>query len=136
MRLYRPVGLRELELIAASGFTAFPPRLPDQPFFYPVLNLGYAEKIARDWNAKDAFSGNVGFVTELDVADAHAERYERRVVGASIHEELWVPADELPLFNANILPPIRVVRHFVGAAFEGDIDEATHLPTSLLGDGR
>jgi hypothetical protein len=35
--LYRPVGKKELELIRASGFRAFPPRLPGQPFFYPVL---------------------------------------------------------------------------------------------------
>ncbi len=52
--LYRPVGPRELELIEASGFRAFPPRLPEQPIFYPVLSFEYAAQIARDWNAKDA----------------------------------------------------------------------------------
>jgi len=31
--LYRPVGRKELELIRASGFRAFPSRLPSQPFF-------------------------------------------------------------------------------------------------------
>ena len=36
--LYRPVGSEELRLIAASGFREFPPRLPGQPIFYPVLN--------------------------------------------------------------------------------------------------
>jgi hypothetical protein len=35
--MYRPVGPKELELIAASGYREFPPRLPDQPIFYPVL---------------------------------------------------------------------------------------------------
>jgi len=35
--LYRPVGPKELELIAASGYRDFPPRLPGQPIFYPVL---------------------------------------------------------------------------------------------------
>ena len=39
--LYRPVGQRELNLIAASGYRAFPPRLPEQPIFYPVLNEEY-----------------------------------------------------------------------------------------------
>lgn len=39
MKLYRPVGLRELELIAKADFKAFPPRLPEQPIFYPVLNF-------------------------------------------------------------------------------------------------
>jgi ADP-ribosylglycohydrolase len=35
--LYRPVGPKELGLIRASGWRAFPPRLPEQPIFYPVL---------------------------------------------------------------------------------------------------
>jgi hypothetical protein len=51
--LYRPVGQAEFDLVAASEFTAFPPRLPEQPIFYPVLTLECAEQIARDWNTKD-----------------------------------------------------------------------------------
>ena len=31
--MYRPVGKNELKLIEDSGFTAYPPRLPDQPIF-------------------------------------------------------------------------------------------------------
>jgi hypothetical protein len=48
--LWRPVGQAELELIRASGMRAFPPRLPEQPIFYPVLSEEYAVRIARDWN--------------------------------------------------------------------------------------
>lgn len=44
--LYRPVGLKEMELIAESGFKKFPPRLMWQPIFYPVLNEQYASQIA------------------------------------------------------------------------------------------
>lgn len=58
--LYRPVGEKEFQLIKASGFHAFPPRLPHQPFFYPVLTEEYATKIARDWNTKDDSSGFAG----------------------------------------------------------------------------
>ena len=43
--LYRPVGPKGLELIERSGFSAFPPRLPEQPIFYPVLNQEYAEQM-------------------------------------------------------------------------------------------
>jgi hypothetical protein len=50
MLLYRPVGLNELRLIYQADLRAFPPRLPEQPIFYPVLNEGYAAKIARDWS--------------------------------------------------------------------------------------
>ena len=44
--LYRPVGLRELQLILDAEARAFPPRLAAQPIFYPVLNREYAEEIA------------------------------------------------------------------------------------------
>lgn len=46
--LYRPVGTKELALIRESGHAAFPPRLPEQLIFYPVLSEGYATQIARD----------------------------------------------------------------------------------------
>jgi hypothetical protein len=45
--LYRPVGAYEWAKIVASGYRAFPPRLPEQPIFYPVLNERYASEIAR-----------------------------------------------------------------------------------------
>lgn len=61
MILYRPVGLEELRLVAAAAYRAFPPRLPEQPIFYPVLNVEYARQIARDWNTKSG--SRVGFVT-------------------------------------------------------------------------
>lgn len=64
MTLYRPVGPEELDLIAASGFRQFPPRLPEQPIFYPVLNEEYAAQIARDWNVK---ASGAGFVTRFEV---------------------------------------------------------------------
>jgi hypothetical protein len=48
--LWRPVGPKELDLIRQSGMRAFPPRLPEQPIFYPVLSAVYAVKFTRDWN--------------------------------------------------------------------------------------
>jgi hypothetical protein len=57
--LWRPVGPKELELIKASGMREFPPRLPDQPIFYPVLTEAYATQIARDWNVPASGSGFV-----------------------------------------------------------------------------
>lgn len=112
MTLFRPVGARELALIAASGFRAFPPRLAGQPIFYPVLTEAYAIEIARDWNTKDEASGYAGFVTRFVVDAAFAGRYAIRTVGASRHQELWVPAEELPDFNRHIIGPIEVVAEF------------------------
>lgn len=109
--LYRPVGPQELERIEASGWSAFPPRLPDQPIFYPVLNEAYATQIARDWNVPASGSG---FVTRFEVDAAFASRYERRVVGGRQHEELWVPAEDLDEFNRHIVGSIEVVARFGG----------------------
>ena len=54
LTLYRPVGPEELQLIEQSGWTKFPPRLPEQPIFYPVMNEAYAVQIARDWNVRES----------------------------------------------------------------------------------
>ena len=117
MILNRPVGLNELRLVYESGLAAFPPRLPEQPIFYPVLNAEYAAQIARDWNTKSARAA--GYVTRFEVDDAFAERYEVHQVGARQHVELWVPADELAEFNRHIAPPIRVTDAYFGDGFEG-----------------
>jgi len=117
MILWRPVGLDEMALVYESEMTAFPPRLPEQPIFYPVLNEAYADQIAKDWNAKQ--TPFAGYVLEFEVPDAIASQYESKTVGAASHKELWVPAEELPALNASLVRPIKVVRAFFGAAFRG-----------------
>jgi len=112
MELYRPVGQKEYELIEHSGFKRFPPRLPEQPIFYPVLNEKYADEIASKWNTKDKFSGYVGYVLRFEVLDEYISRYEIQTVGASHCQEYWIPAEELDKFNANIVGKIEVVRKF------------------------
>ena len=109
--LFRPVGERELALIRASSCRAFPPRLPEQPIFYPVVHEDYAVQIARDWNTRD---GGVGYVTRFRVRAEFLQRYSRRTVGASMHEEYWIPAEDLPDFNAALVGPIEVIAEFHG----------------------
>ena len=48
MILYRPVGTKELRLIEESDYCKFPPRLPEQPIFYPVLTERYAIEIRSE----------------------------------------------------------------------------------------
>ena len=110
--LYRPVGQKELDLIQESGFTAFPPRLPHQPFFYPVLNEEYPTQIARDWNTKDAASGYVRYVTRFKVRTDFLSGYQVQTVGGRFHREYWIPAEELAEFNRNIVGHIEVVAEF------------------------
>lgn len=109
--LYRPVGTAELKLIEQSGWQAFPPRLPDQPIFYPVTNFDYAAIIARDWNVKYN-EDSKGYVTRFNVRTEVSNLYERQIVGGRECEELWVPAEELPAFNDAIIGLIEVVAEF------------------------
>jgi hypothetical protein len=107
--LFRPVGPKELKLIEESGFRAFPPRLPDQPIFYPVLTEEYATKIARDWNV--AASG-AGYVTRFEVAATFLAQYDVQNAGGQEHREYWIPAEDLAAFNANIRGKIEVIASF------------------------
>jgi hypothetical protein len=107
--LYRPVGEAELELIRASGWRGFPPRLPEQPIFYPVLNREYATQIARDWNTRD---GGIGFVLRFDVDTEYLKQFPVQTAGSRIHQEYWIPADELDEFNRHIVGPIEVMAEF------------------------
>lgn len=107
--LYRPVGPKELELIEASGWTAFPPRLPDQPIFYPVTNEPYAIQIARDWNVP---ASGAGYVTRFEVDAGYLEKFPVQTVGGREHTELWVPAEELEEFNRHIIGNIVVTQRF------------------------
>jgi hypothetical protein len=109
--LYRPVGLTELNLIRQADHLAFPPRLPDQPIFYPVLDEEYAVQIARDWNTKHSKDG-LGYVTRFRVRRKFLAKYEVQTVGSSRHREYWIPAEDLPDFNANIIGPIEVIAEF------------------------
>lgn len=131
MKLYRPVGISELELIKQSGMTKFPPRLPDQPIFYPVLNRKYACQIAREWNTKSA-PGYAGFVTEFDVDDDYISKFEVKTVGAFVHTELWIPAEELDEFNRHIIGEIKVIESYYGENYKGSKTEIPVMEKAKL----
>jgi hypothetical protein len=107
--LWRPVGPAELELLRASDWRSWPPRLPDQPIFYPVLNEDYAIKIARDWNVPASGSG---FVTCFEVAKDFLDRYAAQLAGGKAYQEYWIPAEDLDAFNAAIMGEIKVTASF------------------------
>lgn len=126
--LYRPIGLKELQLIIDSGYKKFPPRLTWQPIFYPVLNQAYAEQIALEWNTNDEFSGYCGIVTAFTLSTVYLQQFPIQNVGAKIHEELWVPSEELEAFNNQIIGDIEIIKVFVSKQFDGSkTDEATRV---------
>ncbi len=109
IELYRPVGPEELDLIAASGYREYPPRLTGQPIFYPVLDEEYARQIARDWNVP---ASGAGYVTQFALQKELAAGYPVRQVGASTHRELWIPAEDLAEMNRNIVGRIEVIAEY------------------------
>lgn len=109
MQLFRPVGQAELDLIIAADYRAYPPRLPGQPIFYPVLNEKYAREIAQKWNRKSADSGYAGYVTTFEIDDVYISNFEIQTVGASYHQEFWIPAEDLEVFNRHIIGKIKVI---------------------------
>lgn len=123
-KLYRPVGLKEMELIAGTDYKLFPPRLDWQPIFYPVTNQEYAEQIAFEWNTVDEFSGFIGIVTAFEVKTAFLEKYEVQNVGDKNHNELWIPSEELNDFNSNIIGGIQIVNvYFTELSFISENSE-------------
>jgi hypothetical protein len=102
MVLYRPVGAAELKRIEQSGFKKFPPRLAEQPIFYPVCNKKYALEIAQRWNQN-------GCVVRFVIDDMFISKYELHTVGAHYPQEYWIPAEKLDDFNNNIIGDIEVI---------------------------
>jgi len=107
--LYRPVGQKELDLIEESGWLKFPPRLPEQPIFYPVMNEEYAIQICTEWNVP---AYGAGFVTKFSVHSEYLSKFNVENVGGNMHNELWIPAEELAEFNNNIVGMIEVTKEF------------------------
>lgn len=95
-------------MVAASGFKRWPPRLPEQPIFYPVTNERYAIEIAQ-WNVRDH---GAGYVTRLEVSRSFMDRYPVECVGAAHHVEWWVPAEELDTLNEHIVGRIEVIAEY------------------------
>jgi len=107
--LWRPTGPEELELVRASGWRRWPPRLPGQPIFYPVLNKGYAAKIARDWNVPRS---GAGYVTRFRVRRSFLDRYPVHQVGGRDIIEYWIPAEDLGELNDNIVGLIELAAEY------------------------
>lgn len=107
--LWRPTGPEELALVEASGWREWPPRLPGQPIFYPVLNVQYATMIARDWNVSRC---GAGYVTCFRVRASFLDQYEIHQVGGQTILEYWIPTEDLDVLNASIVGTIELIAEF------------------------
>jgi hypothetical protein len=89
------------------------PRLEGPPYFYAVQNEEYATQIARDWNAKAPEIG-AECVTRFRVQTDSLTRFELRTVGGAIHQDYWIPVEDLPEFNQHIVGTIEIIAEFRG----------------------
>jgi hypothetical protein len=112
--LFPPVGQLELDLIEASGWRAFPPRLDWQPIFYPALTEEYAAKIARDGNTKVAANGSVGYVLRFEADDDYLTGHQVHEVGGRACREYWIAAEQVDDFNRHIVGGIEVIAEYRG----------------------
>jgi len=88
---------------------AFPPRLPEQPIFYPVATEEYAIRIARDWNVP---AHGRGYVTRFRVRRHFLDSYPVRDAAGSKFQEYWIPAEDLSAFNTALVGEIEIVAEF------------------------
>lgn len=51
-------------------------------------------------------------MTRLEIEDDYVGQFEIHVVGSSVHQELWIPAEELDRFNRHIIGRIQVISEF------------------------
>ncbi len=119
MKLYRPVGLQELEKILNLGSEKFPDRQVWQPILYIVENYGYAEQISTMWNLKDENSGFSGYILEFTISDDYMKNYDIKQVGDKTHLEYWIPAEDTKKFNNSLTSKIKIINAFYGEKYRG-----------------
>ena len=131
MKLYRPVGLQELQKILNFESEKFPQRQVWQPILYIVENYGYAEQIAKGWNLKDENSGFSGYILEFTISDDYINNYELKQVGDKTHMEYWIPAEDTENFNKNLTSKIKIINAFYGEKYKGAAFGGTVLEGKL-----
>jgi hypothetical protein len=76
-----------------------------------VRSLQVSEQI----NVKES---GIGHVTRFQVKASHLYKYKEEIAGGVAHTEYWIPAEELELFNDNIVGVIEVIETFVPVSSE------------------
>lgn len=105
MELYRPVGEVEYRQIVASGNRCFPPRGEQQPIFHLILQQSFAEEIAHAWH-----NAEICHIVRFYIDDAYISEFPVQTVGNEERKELWIPSEELSIFNDHILGEISLVK--------------------------
>jgi hypothetical protein len=73
------------------------------------LNECYAREIAEKWNSRYPDSQYTGYVTTFEIEDSYICQFDVHTVGASYHQEFWIPAEDLVEFNRHIIGKIQIL---------------------------
>ena len=57
-------------------------------------------------------------MTKFEVESDYANKFEVQTVGSRIHQELWIPAEELTEFNRHIIGKITIEAAYYGDNFQ------------------
>jgi hypothetical protein len=66
-------------------------------------------------------------VTKFNVANSYLANFEPHEVGSAAHVEYWIPAEQLPIFNASIQGMISVESAYFGVGFVGFVPDGFGL---------
>ncbi|WP_211898225.1 hypothetical protein [Saccharopolyspora erythraea] len=119
--LWRPTRQNELDLVASSGWHAWPPWRPEQPVFYSVLDRWYATKITRESNVPRE---GVGYVTRFDVRKSFLDRCTVQHVGGCDVRGYGIPAEDSEDLNSNIVGAITEEADYRGSVADEEFAAA------------
>lgn len=96
--LYRVIDDGELNALRALGFRKFP--ACGEAAFYPMLSRHFALESLRQRPPGRQY------LTQFKICAVYARSFEVQTLCGEVHDELWVPAEELPVFNEKIVGKI------------------------------
>jgi len=111
VKLYAPVSPHQLAKVINTGWQDFFLCSDEQKYFFPKLHQGFAEMLARQWEAK-VYSA--GYVVCLDIRCAFINQFPLETVAYEEHLEYRIPSNFLDQFNQSLVSKIQLLSAFEG----------------------
>lgn len=108
MNLFRPTGLKDLQVARDAGWSARPAYRPDRSTFYPVTSQRSAEQIALDRTSVLPASDGPGPVTRFATSMDCAAGHPGHLAGSKEDDEPRVAADALSASKTKPVEPVSV----------------------------
>lgn len=99
------------------------------------MTFEYAHWIVTNWNINESVAGYGGAITKFGVRFDYIKKYPVKMAGGITFQELWIPTEDLYVFNENIVGAIGVTAAYYGKLFTGpnvNVDDALSREPSEL----